>query len=920
MPYFCIGKGIKVINIVPKKGGGEMPVVDNLNIQISASARKATQSLDTLTKKLDKTSSALSKSMGTVSKNNNKIASSSAKMTSGLNRTNTAMKKADKSAKSLAHSFGMFYANFFLLIRGFKALWKSIESTADYIEAYNYFNVALGKIGADWEHQFEQYGYADAEAYANSFSARLQSSLSRLSGIQIVTTEDGQGLLTETGLSNLGMNIKEITQYASQLASVTNSVGQTGETSLAVASTFTKLAGDISSLFNIDYSSVSQNFQSGLIGQSRALYKYGIDITNATLQTYAYDLALNKSVSEMTQMEKMQLRVLAILDQSKVAWGDLANTIESPSNQIRIFKNNMSELGTIIGQLFIPLLSKVLPLLNGLSVAFKRLFVDIATFFGLQLDMSSFGQGYVDLEDDINGVTDSLEDATNATKKLKNATLGIDELNILGNTDTSSVLGGSTIDLTQQIVDATNEYEKAWSDAFKQMEKRMQSFASKFDKALAPIKNLFYHLSIGDFGAAGNDVSNMAIAFANFITKALESVDWQKVGNSLGEFLEGIDWGEAFDGIAEVIMKAIESALKAWKGSFDAAPIETAIITAISLLSWTGIGSAIVSGIWNSITTSISNLGWAGIGGLIVQGLSMANPGMIGELGIWLDNLLRGTFLDTSTWTGVAKDADKAIESFIDGIKDGLALALNKLFNFDTSLAIFADSGAFFDKIRTDIASNDWLSVGADILSGIGAGIAGSLYFLIEPIADLFAWTGELINDGIETLKPYFSLEKWKEILGGVTKAFDFIFNGGVTKVVINALNALITAINDAFSFEITLYGKSFNMGLNIPLVELPQYKNGGFPEDGLFFANHNELVGGFSNGKTAVANNEQIVEGIKYGVREAVSEVLAPYLADIAQNTRETADKDLVIGDRDIARANNRGQRQIGARLITEG
>lgn len=55
------------------------------------------------------------------------------------------------------------------------------------------------------------------------------------------------------------------------------------------------------------------------------LYKYGIDITNATLQTYAYNLGVEKSISEMTQMEKQQLRVLAILDQSKVSWGDLAN-------------------------------------------------------------------------------------------------------------------------------------------------------------------------------------------------------------------------------------------------------------------------------------------------------------------------------------------------------------------------------------------------------------------------------------------------------------------------------------------------------------------------------------------------------------------------------------------------------------------
>ena len=51
----------------------------------------------------------------------------------------------------------------------------------------------------------------------------------------------------------------------------------------------------------------------------------------------------------------------------------------------------------------------------------------------------------------------------------------------------------------------------------------------------------------------------------------------------------------------------------------------------------------------------------------------------------------------------------------------------------------------------------------------------------------------------------------------------------------------------------------------------IPVFGTGGFPEDGLFFANHGEMVGQFSNGRTAVANNEQIVEGIRAGVYDAV-------------------------------------------------
>lgn len=50
------------------------------------------------------------------------------------------------------------------------------------------------------------------------------------------------------------------------------------------------------------------------------------------------------------------------------------------------------------------------------------------------------------------------------------------------------------------------------------------------------------------------------------------------------------------------------------------------------------------------------------------------------------------------------------------------------------------------------------------------------------------------------------------------------------------------------------------------------------------------------TNGRTVVANNTNIQSGIKEGVKEAVAEILALYLQQIAQNTRETADKDFTV------------------------
>lgn len=252
----------------------------------------------------------------------NKAGTASNGLIRSFNNTYSSTSKAKKGFGSLASAIGRFYATYFMVIRGSKKLIKAIKSTTDYIEAFNYQAVAFGKIGSEWDKDYEKYGYDNATAYAESFQSRVNDTLGKLSGLKVNVQG---GLLEESGAKNLGLNIQEITQYASQLASVTNSLGQTGEATTAITKSMTMLAGDISSLFNVGYKTVAQNLQSGLIGQSRALYKYGIDITNATLATYAYNLGISKSVSEMTQMEKQQLRVLAILDQSKVSWGDLAN-------------------------------------------------------------------------------------------------------------------------------------------------------------------------------------------------------------------------------------------------------------------------------------------------------------------------------------------------------------------------------------------------------------------------------------------------------------------------------------------------------------------------------------------------------------------------------------------------------------------
>lgn len=480
----------------------------------------------------------LTNSLANLASQGSRVGTATDSINRNLNSTNRTVRSSRSSWGGFASAIGRFYASCFLAIRGINALGESIQDTADYFEAYNYFNVALGKIGSDWEDDFSEYGYESAEAYAESFATRLQERLSTLSGLQI----SSDGMLETTGMKNLGLNIQEITQFSAQLASVTNSVGQVGEVSLATSSAFTKLAGDMSSLFNMDYSQVATNLSSALIGQSRSVYKYGIDITNATLQTYAYSLGVEKAVSEMTQAEKMQLRLIAILDQSRVSWGDQSNTINSLANQMRILENNMSEISLVLGQLFVPLMEKALPVVNGLTIAIKNLLVNLAGILGIEIDPNKFGQGFTEIEDELDGITEGTEEAEKALEEYKNQLLGFDEVNKLQDVDAKATLdteqtGG--IDLTDEILQATEEYEKFWQQAYDEMDNLSDEWAKYFEQFTKPLEKIFVDIKLGDFFALGEDISKPINDLQLWVQDIIKGVDWAQAGKDFGDFFQG---------------------------------------------------------------------------------------------------------------------------------------------------------------------------------------------------------------------------------------------------------------------------------------------------------------------------------------------------------------------------------------------
>lgn len=652
-----------------------------------------------------------------------RVGSASNSIVNGLLNTGSAMSRTRKQTLSLAAAFGKFYANFFLVVRGIKKLWESIESSMDYVETFNYFSVALDKIGKEFGGQFEKYGYDSAEAYANSFSERLEELTTKMTGYSI----GDNGELLSSNKIGLGLDPNQLMQFQAQVSSVTNSVGLIGETSTNVSKALSMLSSDMSSLFNVDLSTVMTNLQSGLIGQSRALYKYGIDITNTTLQQYAYQYGVEKSVSAMSQAEKMQLRMLAILDQSKVSWGDQANTINSVANQYRIFKQQIANVGRTIGNLFLPIVQKVLPYVNGMIIAVNRLL----TSLGFKIHGGSWltdimdgisGGGASDalegIADETDSMADSLDDASKSAKKLQGVLQKFDELNNITTQDSSSSSGsdsksgGSEIDLSDAIANAVEGYESVWNEAV----------ADSKNKAEAIANNIIGAFEEGDYEGIGTYISTG-------IANALQKINWTEVysnannfGTGLAQFLNGLITPNLFGTVGKTV----------------AGSLNTAIYTALSF----------------GTTFDFSNLGLSIATGINEFFEEFDFKALAQTLNVWVDGI------KTAIWTALTNISwDQVLGGAMDFLGE---LELDTVSAVIGSFLLFHNGAALTKKLFADLITK---AIGSEAV--IQFGLKAALVITVATGGfNLGKWIGEnLFQDDAE----YYQEFSWQDVFGSFT-------------------------------------------------------------------------------------------------------------------------------------------------------
>ncbi len=442
-----------------------MAEVDRLEVIIEAEAKKANAELDRLIGKLNQVSSAMSRATGF------NMSGGSANINNTTNSLNTYTKattNAIRGTHSLTMQVSRLALAFFTVRRAITGIGKSIESSMDFTETVNLFQTSFKKIGMESATKNGyKWGSESADAYAKGFIDRAQNF---------------NTMITDS----LGLDPNTMMNYQAIFAQMSNSMGLTADTAMNISESFTMLGSDISSLWNKDIDQSMKKLQGGLAGQIRPLRELGFDISQTSLEMTALNYGIEDNISDMSQAAKVQLRWLSIMDQAEVAFGDMAKTINSPANQLRILSQQWTNLTRSIGNVFLPVVTTILPYINALVIALRRMIDVLATAVGFELPDYKDTDIYTSAIEDIGGVYSDLEDTigdtTEANEKLKKSIAGFDELNILSENrgSKSKAIGG-----------AGSGY-KELDDAIR---KKTASYMAKFNEELSKMSNMSKNIS-----------------------------------------------------------------------------------------------------------------------------------------------------------------------------------------------------------------------------------------------------------------------------------------------------------------------------------------------------------------------------------------------------------------------------------------
>ena len=357
----------------------------------ASSCQKISAALAPLASQLDKVGNAFAKLPPQLSK-----------VVTQANRVTAANEKQRKSYLSLSNQMNGFMRNMAKLV-SLKAiaeyLGNAVAKFNDFYEATDLFHNAMGNL-----------------------SGEADTLISKMQGL-------------------LGVDPTKAMTYMATIQSLGTSFGLTSDKAYVLSKNLTQLAYDEGSYWNKDVAETFTAMSSAISGEIEPIRRLGVDLSQARLQQELLALGFNKQVSSLSQADKAVLRYIAIMKQTANVQGNLAQTIQSPANQIKILKAQLDMLAKSVGSLLYPAMKSILPPLIA-AVQLIREFVQwVAKLMGVKVVFTDFTKS----AGSVGNIGDAMDDTADSTKKaakaLKDYTMGFDELNIIDPTQGSSGSG-----------------------------------------------------------------------------------------------------------------------------------------------------------------------------------------------------------------------------------------------------------------------------------------------------------------------------------------------------------------------------------------------------------------------------------------------------------------------------------------------
>lgn len=323
----------------------------------------------------------------------------------------------------------------------------------------------------------------------------------------------------------MGIDLSEWLQYQGTFQQLSKGFGVASGAANVMSQNLTQLSYDLGSFFNVDTEKAFDKLSSAMAGQVKGLREFGIDTSVASLQQYALSKGIELTVSNMTQAQKAVLRYNYILEKSVNIQGDLARTIVTPSNALRILNAQMEKLRRTLGNIISTVVTKFIPYVQAAVMIITDWADALAKKWGFEtpsIDYIGLDDALSvadDMEESVSDIADNFADAAVEAKKFKNQLMGFDELNILKSpVDNSS-------DVKDKLADLASNYPSDLGLGTPSYDFGLDSVSSQAKKIYKKTKDFLQNLTVGKilekaFSIVGKGLKNVWDWFSKLETKA----------------------------------------------------------------------------------------------------------------------------------------------------------------------------------------------------------------------------------------------------------------------------------------------------------------------------------------------------------------------------------------------------------------